>query len=46
MLQTGLIVLMYLCLNSSLNLLNRYTLGHAGFRFPARLLSNVTRTWE
>ena len=35
--RTGLIVLLYLGLNSSLNLLNRYTLGHAGFRFPVSL---------
>ena len=44
--RTGLLVLAYLGLNSTLNLLNRYTLGHAGFRFPARLLAIVTRTCE
>jgi len=33
----GLIILLYLCLNSTLNLLNRYTLGHAGFRYPVSL---------
>lgn len=37
MLRTGLIIGMYLGLNSSLNLLNRYTLGHAGFRYPVSL---------
>jgi len=35
--RTVLIVLAYLGLNSSLNLLNRYTLGHAGFRYPVSL---------
>jgi drug/metabolite transporter (DMT)-like permease len=30
-------IALYLGLNSSLNLLNRYTLGHAGFRFPVTL---------
>ena len=28
---------LYLGLNSSLNLLNRYTLGMAGFKFPVSL---------
>ena len=32
-----LIVTLYLGLNSSLNLLNRYTLGMAGFKFPVSL---------
>jgi drug/metabolite transporter (DMT)-like permease len=36
-LRIGLIILLYLCLNSTLNLLNRYTLGHAGFRYPVSL---------
>jgi hypothetical protein len=36
-LRTGLIIGLYLVLNSSLNLLNRYTLGHAGFRYPVSL---------
>lgn len=35
--RTALIVALYLALNSSLNLLNRYTLGHAGFRYPVSL---------
>ena len=35
--RTVLIVALYLALNSSLNLLNRYTLGHAGFRYPVSL---------
>ena len=37
MIRTGMIVATYLGLNSSLNLLNRYTLGHAGFRYPVSL---------
>ena len=32
-----LTVFLYLGLNSSLNLLNRYTLGMAGFKFPVSL---------
>ena len=35
--KTFVLVLLYLGLNSSLNLLNRYTLGHAGFSFPILL---------
>jgi len=35
--KTIVLVLLYLGLNSSLNLLNRYTLGHAGFSFPILL---------
>lgn len=35
--RTASIVALYLALNSSLNLLNRYTLGHAGFRYPVSL---------
>ena len=35
--RTALIIVLYLGLNSSLNLLNRYTLGHAGFRYPVSL---------
>ena len=34
---TAMTVGLYLALNSSLNLLNRYTLGHAGFRYPLSL---------
>jgi len=34
---TIILVILYLVLNSSLNLLNRYTLGHAGFSFPILL---------
>jgi drug/metabolite transporter (DMT)-like permease len=30
-------IVLYVALNSSLNLLNRYTLGHAGFRYPVLL---------
>ena len=37
MARVGATVALYLALNSSLNLLNRYTLGHAGFRFPVTL---------
>jgi solute carrier family 35 protein E4 len=37
MMKTIVLVLLYLGLNSSLNLLNRYTLGHAGFSFPILL---------
>ena len=35
--KTFVLVLLYLGLNSSLNLLNRYTLEHAGFSFPILL---------
>ncbi|KAI3431814.1 hypothetical protein D9Q98_010567 [Chlorella vulgaris] len=34
-----LLVSVFLCLNSSLNLMNKWALGHAGFRFPFLLSS-------
>ncbi|EFN51185.1 hypothetical protein CHLNCDRAFT_141340 [Chlorella variabilis] len=34
-----LLVSVFLCLNSGLNLLNKWSLGHAGFRFPFLLSS-------
>ena len=42
MARVGATVALYLALNSSLNLLNRYTLGHAGFRFPVTLTARIS----